>query len=188
MNVTVRAAQLSAQDIQLGDLFTLQEVRLSGQNLRMSLPPDGLWRIETVEATLIVTEASLNRFLASRAEEPIRDMQVALLAGRVRISGRYRVGFVPVPFSLTAVPEIEGGARLRLEPQQMSLLVPLPGVGAQMVGEIINARLRQQLDVSNLPLPGVRLTGLVVEPGRLLLTATASLELRPAATDLTKRE
>jgi len=189
MNVTIRAAQLNAQEIEVGDVITLQEVRLTGTGvLFRSSEAGAAIHIESVQATMILTESSLNRFLAGRNEEPLQDLQVAMLTGKVRISGRYKLGFVPLPFSLTAVPEIEGGARLRLDPRQMSFVVPLPGVAAQVLGERINTRLARSFDTTKLPLPGLRLTGLTVEPGRVLLSATASLELRPTETGVVKRE
>ena len=98
------------------------------------------------------------------------------------MNGKHLMGPIPVPFALTGVPEVEGGARIRLNVQSVNVLgpIPLPAVAVQGIGSAINKSLAEDFDTTKLPIP-VRLTGLVVEPGRLTLTATAAVEVRPVA-------
>ncbi len=178
MNIHIRAAQLNAQEVQLSEILTVQEIRLSATDIDLRAEPGGAIRIANADATLLITEAGLNRFFDGRDFGTISDLKIVTLTGKVRISGRYSV----IPFTFTAVPEIDGGARLRLDPRQFSVIgAPLPGIGAHMIGEKINVELAKQFDTTRLPLP-LRLTGLTVEPGRLLLTASASIELRSMPT------
>ena len=144
--------------------------RLTGQ--------PGQIRIEEATATLTVTEKSLNALLQANPPEGTRDLSLATLTGRVRIEGKVLWNRIPVPFSLMASPEVEGGARLRLNVQQVQVLGPiaLPGFVAQGIGNRINDTLAEKFDVTRFPVP-LRLTGLTVEPGRILLSATASIEI-----------
>src|SRR5205823_4398110 len=82
MEITIRAAQLNAQEIQLDDQITLQEVRLSGTDIRLAAGPRGPVRIAELNGTLIVTEASLNRVLKQKPPEGTRDLELATLTGR----------------------------------------------------------------------------------------------------------
>ncbi len=179
-DISIRNAQLSAQEVQIGDIVRLEELRLDCQGVEIGARRGGPVRIAEANARLIVSESSLNRFLSLKPDDEVRELQVAILNGKVRITGRYMLlGRIPVPFTLTAVPEIEGGARLRLDPKQMSLIgAPIPGVATQMIGDRVNAYLSRTLDATRLPI-ALRLTGLTAETGRLILTATASLDLRP---------
>jgi len=175
-SLTARNARLDARDVQLGDVVSLDEIRLMGNAISYRSGPDGVIRIESVEATFVVTESAFNRLLEQKTGEPFSELQAAMLNGKMRISGRYRV-LLPIPFTVTAVPEIEGGARLRLDSKHMSLVgAPLPGFGVEMIGEKINAQLARAFDANNLPIP-VRLTKLTVETGRLILNAVTSLEI-----------
>lgn len=180
LEVRVKSASLTAREIQLGEVIALEELRLDASGLAASSAGRASIGIQELNASLVVTEKQLNEFLAGRTVDSVRDLQAALLNGRVRISGRYgNLLGMSLPFTITAVPEIEGGARLRLDPRQMSLVgAPIPGFGVQMIGERLNESLAKALDVTRLPLPGIRLTGLRIETGRLVLTATATIELR----------
>ncbi len=178
VELSARSLRLDAHDVDLGGVITLDELKLAAGSLSIAPGPGGALRIADLTGTLIVTESALNRFLRGRDEGPLRDLQIAMLTGKVRIAGRYvRLG-IPVPFSFTAVPEIEGGARLRLDPRQMSVAgAPMPNFMPHLIAERINPRLAEALDVTRLPLP-VRLTGLTVETGRILLHATAMVDLK----------
>jgi hypothetical protein len=179
MDIVIRAAQLAAQEVAFGGIISLQEVRIAASGLTARDVPAGPILISEMNATLVISEVALNRFLAGRVEG-VRDLEVAMLTGRVRVSGRVVVGPIAIPFALTAVPEIEGGARLRLDPRQMGLVgAPLPGFSAQVIGDRINGNLAEAFDATRLPF-AIRLTGLTVETGRIVLTATASVEVRPS--------
>lgn len=179
MEIKIGAAQASAQEIQIGQIITLQEVKLTGSGIVYAMEPERTLHIAEMNANLIVTEASLNRLLAETPLREIRDLQVETLTGRIRIKGRYLLaGRLPIPFAMSAVPEIEGGARLRLDPRQIHFIgAPLPAFAVNLIAERINERMAQGFDINRLPIP-LRLTALTVEPGRLLLAAVASLQLR----------
>ena len=175
--LTARSARLDAREVQLGEVVLLDEIRLMANTVAYRSGPDGAIKIDTLEATLVVTESAFNHFLEKNTEEPFSDLQAAMLNGKMRISGRYRL-LLPIPFTVTAVPEIEGGARLRLDSKHMSLVgAPIPGFGVDVIGERINAQLARAFDANDLPIP-VRLTKLTVETGRLILNATTSVEIR----------
>jgi hypothetical protein len=185
VEITIQTARLNAQDIQIGDLLTLQELRLTAKGISLRTEPGGTGHIAEIDGTVVLTEVAINKMLSGRAEEGLRDIEVETLTGRLRISGRREVALgLAVPFTLTAVPVIEGGTHLRLDASQISVIAgALPGFVTQAIGEKINARLKKAFDTSHLPLP-LRLTSVDVEPGRVLLSATASLELRPATTEI----
>jgi hypothetical protein len=179
LEICVRIARLDARDIRIGEIIRLDELRLTGNGIAMSAP-GGAVRAASVEGDLVITEADLNRFLEGRSEDPLSGLQVAMLTGKVRLSGRYALFLgMSAPFTFTAVPEIEGGARLRLDPKQMTAVgVPIPGGALQMIAEKINAQLAGAVDTTRLPIP-VRLTTIRIETGRLVISATLSIELSP---------
>lgn len=189
MQIRIDWAQLTAREVHLGDLVTLQEVRLEAAGLQARTRDGSGLRVADLSARLVVDEAALNRALRAQPTGRVRDLEVALLSDRVRISGHYAIGGpMALPFSFTAVPEIEGGARIRLEPRQLVLaVVSMPGFSAQIVGEQVNATLAHAFDVTRLPIP-CRLTGVTAETGRLVLTATAVLELRPDGSSIVPAE
>src|SRR5262249_10247829 len=113
--VAVRGAQITAQEVEIGDLIRLEEVTLNLQGVEFRAGP-GPIRIQEANARLVINEVSLNRMLARKPDDALRTLQAAILNGKIRISGKYSIlGLLPVPFAFTAVPEIEGGARLRLD-------------------------------------------------------------------------
>src|SRR5207248_11488819 len=131
----VRTATLNARDVRLLDILTIDEVRLAGEDIKIATGRNGSVKISGLTASFIITESALNKFLAGRVEDQLRNLQVRMLNGKVRLEGKYSM----FPFTFTAVPEIEGGARLRLDPRQMSFVgLPIPGAGAQVIGEKIN--------------------------------------------------
>lgn len=184
MEITIRAGQASAQELQIGELLTLQEIKLTGGDVRVTVSPGGPLQavhIGEVTATAILTEASLNRLLEQNPPPGTRDLEIATLSGRIRISGKVVKG-IAIPFTMFAVPEIEGGARLRLNVQQVNALgaLSLGNTLAQTIGNAINETLARKFDTTRLPIP-LRLTGLTVEPGRIILSASASLDITPGA-------
>jgi hypothetical protein len=178
LDVDIRTANLSAQDVQLGDVISLQEVKLSAVNINIR-PAAGLSiHVQDANATLVVTEANLNKLLASNPPDGTRDLEIATLSGRLRISGKNVWNRIPIPFVLTGAPEIDGGARLRINVHQIQILGPisLPSLITQGIGTRLNDSLAEKFDISKLPWK-IRLTGLTVEPGRILLSANTSIEL-----------
>jgi len=183
MEIKIRTAQGTAQDIEIGDLITLSELRLAAKDVEITPEPGGPVRIGEATATAVITEATLNRILARHPPEGLRDLEIKTLSGRIGIEGKKLFTGIPIPFTLLAVPEIEGGARLRLNVQQVHVLgpIPLPHVAVQGIANLLNDTLARNFDATRLPIP-IRLTKLTVETGRLLLSGTASVEIRPRVT------
>lgn len=182
-DIKIRAAQLNAQDVQIGDALTLQEVRLTADSLIVNPAPRASIRVQEATVTLVATEKSLNSLLHTNPPDGTRDLSLATLTGRVRIEGKFLWNRIPVPFTLTAVPEIEGGARLRLNVHEIRAFgpLPIPSVITQGIANRINDTLAKWFDITKLPIQ-VRLTGLTVEPGRILLSATAAIDVTPVLT------
>ncbi len=175
LEVGIRSGKLEAREIHLGGLLVVDELRLTASGIMLASGDGPGLRISELNATIIVTESALNSFLAGRSEDSLHDLKVYMLTGKVRFEGRYGL----IPFTYTGVPEIEGGARLRLDPRQMSIIgVPMPGMGVQAIGERLNAQLARAFDITRLPIQ-MRLTGLTIETGRVLLSATAAVEMSP---------
>lgn len=189
MEVTIDTVQFNAQRMQFGDVIAFQELRVTGTGIRVCTGPEGILRIAEANATLVLTEADANRFLSAHTVEPVRDLQIAMLSGLIRIHGRYGLPLgISVPFSLTAIPEIEGGCRIRLDPRDFRLVgANLPGIGVQVIGQKINMLLAEHFDTTRLPL-NVRLTGVSVEPGRVLLSGIAVIDISPSSAELVKTD
>ena len=173
-------ASLEAHDVSLGSVITFDEVRLNSAGLVVG--SNASVRARELVGTFIISESSLNRFLASRVADSVKDVEVAVYVGKLRISGRYTKMGIPVPFQLYAVPMIEGGARIQLDPGKMNLSVlAMPGFSANFAAERINFHLAKAFDTTRFPIP-VRMTDIRCETGRLLISATASLstpEIQP---------
>ena len=183
MNITATSVELRSRSIELAGNLTIEQVQLSCPMLRVELPLDTGAVAGEVTLTMSASEAELNKVLAGLSEGGLRDAEIALLSGRVRVSGRYEVmGPLAVPFTLVAVPEIVGGKRLRLEPRDLSVVgATLPGFSAQVIGERINSHLAKVLNVERSGLP-LELTSIVVETGRITLTGKADIEWRRGET------
>jgi hypothetical protein len=180
MDINTANVTIAARDVLCGDALALQHVKVESQAVRLTVPfgsgPCGA----EVTLALTVTEPEVNRVLSRLAESGLRDLQVALMNGTMRITGRYEVvGPIAVPFALVATPEIEGGARIRLRVRDVSIVgAALPGFSTQVIGERVNAKLVETLNVERLGLP-FHLASITVETGRLNVTATAAVEWRP---------
>lgn len=187
MEITTGAVALSVRDMRCGDMLTIQHVRVEASQAHLHVPfGTGPCRAELI-VTLTVTEQEINRVLSAQGDVGVREPKLSLLNGSLRVTGRYEFGFLAVPFSLVGVPQVEGGERIRLDVREVSIVgAGLPGFSAQMIGEKVNARLSETLNVRHLGLP-VRLRAVRVETGRVNLEADAELEWRPGAPDALPR-
>jgi hypothetical protein len=185
MDIVSPSVTVSAREVRIGDAWSVQHVHLDCTDLRVALPLGSGPIAAVATLRVVVNEAEVNRLLAGRAEGGLRDVSLGLMTGKVRIAGRYEVmGPIAVPFTLVALPEIVGGTHLRLDIQDVSVVgATLPGFSAQMIGEKVNARLAETLNVQKLGVP-VRLTGIAVEPGRLVVTADASVAITYPASEV----
>lgn len=191
MDIVSPSLNLSARDVRFGDQVVVQHLSVECSEVRIGLPLGKSPSSVRASVQIVISETELNRQLIGRQEQGLRDLALGLMTDKLRITGRYALmGPLAVPFALVAVPEITGGSSIRLNIRDVSIVgAALPGMSAQMIGERINARVTDTLNVEKLGLP-VRLTGLRVEPGRLILSGEAALELPgtsgspPAITDV----
>lgn len=189
MDITAKSATLGARDVAFGGELTVEHLKLESPALRLTTPIGSGPCAAEITVSLTLSETDLNRALARHQEAGMRDVQVALMNGHLRVTGKYEVmGPFAVPFALAATPEIEGGARLRLQVRDVSIVgAALPGFSAQVIGERVNAKLREALNVQRLGLP-IRLSSITVETGRLTVTAQAAVEWRPGDTGVVRTE
>lgn len=178
MQITCPSASLTAQELTLGDQIAIQHVTLDCTNLTISVPLGSGVATGEVAARIVINERELNRLIGAADDSGIRDLAVALMTGKLRITGRYEVmKLLAVPFALVAVPEIVGDSHIRLDVQDLSVVgATLPGFSSQIIGERLNAKLSEHLNVERLGIP-LRLVGISVEPGRLLVRGEATLAL-----------
>lgn len=181
VDITIGNIVLTARDVLCGNELAIQHLKAEAPAAHLTVPLGSGPSSVELTVTLMLTEPEINRVLSAHAEGGLRDPRVALMNGSLRVTGRVEVmGPIAVPFALVGVPEVEGGERVRLQVRDVSVVgAALPGFSAQMVGERINAKLAEVLNVRRLGLP-VRLVGVDVETGRLKITAQTSLEWNPA--------
>src|SRR4051812_5632583 len=123
MKLTIDSAQLNAQEILFGDVLSVQEIRISAKDIALSMERGVPTTIRELDATLVVTEASVNTLLSRNSIDGVSNLEVATLKGKLRISGkRELLGPVAVPFTLTAVPEIVGGTHLRFKATDLEVV------------------------------------------------------------------
>src|SRR5437016_534615 len=90
VQIGIRSARSEARDVLLDGIVNLSEVKPSAEGI--SIDSDGI-RIPDLQTTLVITESALNHFLSGRDQDSFRDLQIAILTGKVRISGRF-TGFL----------------------------------------------------------------------------------------------
>lgn len=159
-------------------LLEIEQCRAHAPVVEMADSPSAFLRSPTLQAEATVTEAALNRALVAAPIPGVQGLQVQALEGKLRFNGR--VGPVPVPFALVAVPEVVENRRIRLEPDTLAVtLVNLPGPAMRFVVEKINQRLAEVLDTQELPI-AFNLTAVEIQVGRLLIRGETTLEFRAA--------
>jgi len=189
MRVTTGKVVLDVRDVVCGTEISLQHVHIEAPAVTVTLPfgngPCGAG----VTATLVIAETEINRQLLAQGDIGIRDPNVALMTGSMRVTGRFEIiGRIAVPFALVAVPQVESGTHVRLDVRDVSVVgAMLPGFSAQMIGDRINAKLAELLNVRKLGLP-VRLVNVVVETGRMTITAEAEVDWQPGGSFMIRTE
>lgn len=188
MNIRTGSVNLNARDVACGDVLNVQHVRVESQSLHLTVPiGTGPWAASlTVELT--IEEGEINRLLKNHVEGGLRDLRIALMEDSLRITGRYEImGPLAAPFTLVAVPRVEAGERVQLDIRDLSLVgAALPGFTAQMIGDRLNARLAEFLNVQRLPVP-LRLVSVNTSTGRLNVVAEMEIEWRPDTASALRR-
>lgn len=177
-SIKVGAHRFSAQGLAVKELqVTICELRYNMKKalLRRKLEIIG---VKSCQGQLLLEESALNRFAAPKVKE-LDNFRLRLTAGRVEISGNYKNKLnVPVPVTLTARLQPQGGQVYLVEPRLKLSVMPVPGFVAQRVADQVNP----VVDLNSDPaLPCIiSIAQLRAEPGAL--HATADIVLRPGGT------
>ena len=166
--------QIYLQNVQLRDDIILDEVHLEGGGVEVTLPDSaGELRLQAGETGIraLITELNLAKLITANtpADAPVRNLSVALLSGRARVSGQFTRSVLSLPFTAEVMPRIENGVRVTWE---IGKGLPVPAAVVEIIEQQINSR--ATIDLSHLPIP-VRLDEIRLEPGRLTVVGKARL-------------
>lgn len=179
------------QQIRLREDITLDEVQLDTKEVRYetfaaeatgqngaSAGAGYLITVAETDFSAMMTEPNLNRMLSTNlpADVPIRNLQLALLSGKARISGQFVKSVLSLPFTVEAVPMLDNGVRVWFDFQSAKLGFKIPGAVLDVLERFVGPSL--SLDVSKLPFP-VRLDEIRCEPGRLKVKGKARISWPP---------
>jgi len=187
MEIQTGPIALTVRDVICGDMLAIRHIRVESAAARLNVPIGSGPCAAILTMTLIIEEREINRILERQTQAGMKDLRVALMQDSLRITGRYEVmGPIAVPFTLLAVPRVEGGERIQFDVRDISVVgASLPGFSAQMIADKLNARMAETLNVRRTGLP-LRLVSVTSQTGRLVVTAEAELEWNPAVADLTR--
>jgi hypothetical protein len=183
IRLAVGGAQIRLQNVRLRADITLDEVHFDGSDIRLDAPGVGEQSNEIVTLStsetkfhVMISEPNINALLDANipADAPVRGLRVALLSGKVRVTGHVVKSVLHLPFTLEAIPEIVNGTRVALDCQTAKLGFALPAVVVELLEQHINNNPKLPLDLSRLPVP-VRLDEIRCEPGRLYVTGRTKL-------------
>ena len=175
LKIQVGSAQVHLFNVILREDLTLDEVHLQGAEIAVeTLPGEKDPRITADETRFqaIITEPNLNRLLEANLppDFPLRNLRVAVLSGKVRISGQF-VKIISIPLTLEGTPRLENGVRVSLDWQGINAKgIPLPGA----LVELLQQQLNKSLDLTKLSVP-LWLDEIRCEPGRLTVSGRARL-------------
>src|SRR2546422_555014 len=155
--------------VRAGEQLELESLHLELNDLRYHAPPNEALTVGESLLVIHLTEAALNDYL--RRQHPKSPTEVVFHDGTVTLKGTMRLLGVPTPVETSGRLEIADGTRVEYRADTVRFSADsAPGTGA----EYIEKRLNPLLDVTRLNLP-IRLNGIEVQPGRLVVRGTASL-------------
>lgn len=174
----VEMVEASARRIEGDGAPTLEEGWLRAEGVRLDMSGGFRLRVDQLRLRITITEVELNRALETMDLGPVRNASAAILTGRVRLTGRYKVvGGLAAPFTLVAGLEPRAGLNVALDVQELSVVgVPNPAIIARAVEDRLNARVAEALAQADLPFPA-RLEAITLEPGRVTIGLAGSLDL-----------
>ncbi len=181
--VRVATAQVHLTNVKLRDDVILDEVHLEGENILAEAPQNkgenGKITATDTKVRAMMTEANVNLMLAGNvpADAPVRNLSIAILSGKVRITGHVVKSVMSLPFTIEAIPRIDNGVRVWLDFQSSKMVFNMPSSVTEMIEQQINKQL--SIDLSKLPF-GVRIDEIRCEPARLTVLGKASIVLPPA--------
>jgi DUF2993 family protein len=169
----LRRIEIDGWNVRAGEQLELESLHLELNDLRYHAPPDESLTVGESLLVIHLTEAALNDYL--RRQHPNTPTEVVFHEGTVTLKGMMRLVGVPTPVETSGRLEIAEGTRVEYHADSVRFAANAsPGDGALY----IERRLNPILDVKRLHLP-IQLTGIEVQPGRLVVRGTASLP--PAA-------
>ena len=173
----MESGTLTARNVELRADTTLDELVVEILGVRGTVQPDGDVRVTSREAavTAVISEVNLNRLMEASipADAPVRSMRLAVLTGKLRLTGQVVKMGIGLPISADATIRIEAGVRAMPDWQTMTAAgIGLPGAVVQFIENQLKSSLT--LDLHELPLP-LWLSEAVCEPGRIVLKGTARL-------------
>ncbi|MDE2125091.1 MAG: LmeA family phospholipid-binding protein [Armatimonadetes bacterium] len=173
----IESGTLTARNVKLRADTTVDELLVEIVGLRGSVQPDGDVRVTSKEAavTAIISEVNLNRLMEASipADAPVRSMRLAVLTGKIRLTGQVVKMGIGLPISADAVIRIEAGVRAMPDWQTMTAAgIGLPSAVVQFIENQLKSLLT--LDLRDLPLP-LWLSEAICEPGRIVLKGSARL-------------
>jgi hypothetical protein len=190
LQLSIGGAQVHLQNVKLREDVTIDEIHIEGGVIQIEAGREYAEpaAIEAGESQfrIMMSEPNINRVLASAEGDDalVRNLRIALLSGKARVTGQIVKSVIHLPFTVEAVPVIENGVRVRLDFQGARLGISLPGPVVDVIEQIINNNNKIPLDLSRLPFP-VLLDEIRCEPGRLSVSGRARLSWPPASTVIT---
>ena len=177
--IAIETVEIKLGQVRLRPDVVLDDVRLSTTNVQITLPPEKGEKptilADETRFSGVLTEPSLNALIAGALANnaSLKNIQVALLTDKAKITGQYMAKFLPLPFTVEAIPFIENGVRVMLDFRAANAAVfSLPASWVDILETNVNGKVA--LDLGRLPFP-VWLDTVRCEPGRLVLEGKAKL-------------
>jgi hypothetical protein len=179
----IGTAKIDLRNVQLGGDVVLDEVLLEGGDIEIDASrgeQDATITSGETRVRAVMSEANLNRLVTAKMpqDSTVRNLNIALLSGKARISGKALVTFVPLPFTIEAVARVDNGQRVSLDCRSATMGIDLPRAVVDVIEQRINESLG--LDVSQLAIP-VWIDEIQCEPGRLTALGRARIAWPPKA-------
>lgn len=170
--VSIGGVKAQLRDVLLRPDLRIDEIDLDGGMVEIDLSAQRAHEV-SVQAgetrfRLMMSEPNLNALLDANApaEGLVRGLRVAVLQGKIRISGQIAKSVMHLPFKVEAVPLIENGVRVKLDFQAARIGFALPSTFVDLIEQFFNNNRSLPLDLSRLPVP-VQLDEIRCDPGRL---------------------
>jgi LmeA-like phospholipid-binding len=166
----LRRIEIDGWNVRAGGQLALESLHLELNDLRYHAPPNEALTVGESLLVIHLTEAALNDYL--RRQHPKSPTEVAFHDGTVTLKGTMRLlGGVLTPVETSGRLEIAEGSRIEYHADTVHFPAETaPDAGAEYIEKSLNPL----LDVTRLNLP-IRLNGIEVEPGRLVVRGTATL-------------
>lgn len=186
IEISIAAAEIRLHSLKIGNDLLIDEIQFDGkeglfrQQDGVSSQAGGAYQIRVGETNFNarISETNLNHLVRARlpADAPARNIQIALLSGKIRITGQLVKSVLSLPFTLEAVPRIDNGVRVYLDFQTAKLGIKLPNALVELVERVLVPSLTWDLSQTEVP---VQLEEIRCEPGRLTARGRLRISLPP---------